>query len=175
MIHTQHATTLKRDEFTKPVFYCPYHKNKSNNTYFPFKREHIFRCNLEGCFCKNANGWWSNCAVCGRLVHNCVHGCQVGISIKWRECRDRLVPIIDPLEEHYNLYHLNQPVVLCFNGDVNTLSKNQIKRICTDPHLYFFCAKATPMVKTTSSSPSHLEDIEDQGLNSSENIERLTP
>lgn len=96
-----------RDENTKPYFYCPYHKNSELNAFLPFHSDDMFPCNIKYCMCRNINGWLVECKSCGRLIHNCIHGCKMGIPLT-----DFKKEPINILVKHYDSYHVSQPVLL---------------------------------------------------------------
>ena len=92
------------------MFYCPYHK--INNVYFPFKDENIFPCVIEDCFCKNINGWTSNCEICGKIIHNCIHGCMKGINIYFPTKRKPNKIDLSQLFHHYQEQHQGEVIYL---------------------------------------------------------------
>lgn len=108
MIHNK--KNIKRNEKMKPLFYCPYHK--VNNAYFPFKDENIFPCNIHNCFCGNINGWVSNCEVCGKIIHNCIHGCTKGINIYFPTKKHPNKIDQEMLQQHYKDLHQGQVIYL---------------------------------------------------------------
>lgn len=99
------------NERKKPIFYCPSHK--VGNIHFPFKEDDIFECIIPGCFCGNICGWVATCGVCGRVIHNCIHGCKKGIPLLHRRTPIKSIKIGD-LAEHYNLNHQGFPVYLYY-------------------------------------------------------------
>lgn len=105
-----HRKNLKRNQDTKPIFYCP--NEKINNTYYPFTPNQIFSCSIPNCFCKNINGWVANCGSCGKIVHSCIHGCNRGIIIDLKEKKHSKIPNSNSLEIHYLHFHQDQPVFL---------------------------------------------------------------
>lgn len=107
MIHKKR----EKSQNSKPIFFCPYHK--LNNVYYPFDPDNIFPCDIKGCFCKNINGWVSNCDQCGEVIHNCIHGCYKGIKIPNLFKKQRSTTLKKNfLLDHYKQEHLGSPVLL---------------------------------------------------------------
>lgn len=146
MIHIQNRP-FNHKEYKKPIFCCPFHKNQSNNTYYPFKDINIFPCEIERCFCLNT-GWYSNCETCGRVIHNCMHGCELGICIKHRLNKEKIIKDDNPLLEHYMLSHPNQKIILEFEGDSVTLPEQYIKQYSTHYQTLFSSSHKTSRAET---------------------------
>ena len=107
MIHNKRRHEWKSG--IKPIFYCPSHK--VGNIYYPFPEERVFRCTIEGCPCVVGCGWIATCEICGKVIHNCIHGCKKGIPISTSK-RNLLLIKIDQMIDHYNLNHRKMPVFL---------------------------------------------------------------
>lgn len=120
MIHLKEPKEKGADD--KPLFYCPYHKDKFNVTYFPFEPDNIFPCKFDDCPCKGFNGWCSTCKECGRVIHNCQFGCRKGIDVhNIVHLKRKAVIKKDALYSHYKRFHPQQKVYLYYE-ECSTLS-----------------------------------------------------
>lgn len=104
-----------KNENTKPLYYCPFHKTKEIFIYF--NEDEIFKCNIKDCFCNNINGWLSSCSKCGKVIHNCIHGCETGICIISKNNKDINNPKNqEKLYFHYLEHHRSNPVYLYYDS-----------------------------------------------------------